>query len=113
MRLTHLISETTKQIMKGSLHITAVVDQPDLLKDLVEKLACRRNDQWSLSTPINMRKMIDSSSTEAYVSGTIGLDFFNGVSDEQVNIPFITCFMFTCIKSGNQPYALAWSNSLS
>jgi len=95
-----------KKIMKNSLHITATVDQPDLLKNLVEKLAYRRIE-YTVSPARDLT--IDTSSTEAYVSGTIAMDH----EGEQLNIPFITCFMFTCIKRKGAPYELAWSQSLS
>ncbi len=109
--MPHLIYRTDNSVMKGSLHITATVDQPDLLKDLVEKLACKRNDtRLSYSRE---RKLIETSSTEAYVSGTVELDFCNGVNDEKINVPFITCFLFTCKRSGLQGYELAFSQSLS
>ena len=32
------------RVMNKSLHIQTTLDQPDLLEDLVEKLACRRYD---------------------------------------------------------------------
>ena len=98
--------------MKTSYHITATVDQPDLLRNLVEKLAYRRYDGQKRSIP-KERAIFDTSSTEAYVSGTIGLDFDNPTGQESLNIPFITCFLFTCIKFPGSPYKLAWSNSLS
>ena len=100
-------------IMKRSLHITATVDQPDLLKNLVEKLAYRRNDSMSATIPSPENQVFETSSTVAYVSGTMGIDFTTEAGDEQLNIPFITCFLFTCIKPDSSPYELAWSQSLS
>ena len=100
-----------KKIMKSSLHITATVDQPDLLKSLVEKLAYRRIDSLNNTMSPARDLTLDTSSTEAYVSGTIALDAGNG--NEKLNIPFITCFLFTCIKTEGEPYELAWSQSLS
>ena len=98
--------------MKTSLHITATVDQPDLLKNLVEKLAYRRRE-YEFHTPGTQRTNFETSSTGAYVSGTIGLDFDENSGQESMNIPFITCFLFTCIKFPGTPYELAWSSSLS
>jgi hypothetical protein len=34
-------------------------------------------------------------------------------SKEHFNMPFITCFLFTCIKGPSEPYQMIWSNSLS
>ena len=97
--------------MKTSLHITTTVDHPDLLKNLVEKLAYRRQEyEFRTGT---QQTIFDTSSTEAYVSGTIGLDFDDNSEQESMNIPFITCFLFTCIKLQGSPYELAWSSSLS
>ena len=98
--------------MKTPLHITATVDHPDLLKNLVEKLAYRRQE-YEFRTPGTQRTIFDTSSTEAYVSGTIGLDFDKDLELESMNIPFITCFMFTCVKFQGAPYQLAWSSSIS
>ena len=98
--------------MKTSLHITATVDQPDLLKNLVEKLAYRRQE-YEFRTPGTRQTILDTSSTEAYVSGTIGLDFDENSEQESMHIPFITCFLFTCVKLQGSPYELAWSSSLS
>ena len=107
--------------MKPSFHITATVDQPDLLKNLVEKLAYRRSDgdfyrsgkENQTSNISSTETFVNTSSTEAYISGNIGLEFFNGLENEQVHIPFITCFVFTCKRSESDPYELAWSQSLS
>jgi hypothetical protein len=96
-------------VMKTLLHITATVDQPDLLKDLVEKLAWRRNDVI-ISDPASPFKAFYTSSTEAYVSGSLAVE---GLDEEMVNIPFITCFAFTCIRPANGDYKLVWSQSLS
>jgi hypothetical protein len=111
MQLPHHIYRTAHLVMKGSLHITATVDQPDLLKDLVEKLACKRNDT-NLSYS-RERRLIETSSTEAYVSGTVELDFGIDMNNEKINVPFITCFLFTCKKAGMLGYELAFSQSLS
>jgi hypothetical protein len=96
--------------MKKSLHIRTTLDQPDLLEDLVEKLACRRFDigYGKEKMPRNF-EALETSSTETYVSGTIGLSEKN----EKFNIPFITSFLFTCIKGKNDSYKLTWASSLS
>ena len=39
------------------------------------------------------------------------IDFETG--EEHINMPFITCFLFTCIKGKTDPYQLIWSSSLN
>lgn len=94
--------------MKKNLQITASLDQPELLENMVEKLACRRadivsgerNGEWQL---------LNSSSVEKYVSGTLA---FAGEGGE-TTLSFITCFLFSCTKEKADPYKLHWSMSLS
>lgn len=90
--------------------INATVDQPDLLENLVEKLAYRRNSPGSgrEKMPHN-RRALDTSSTELYMSGTLNIDD-NG---DQIHMPFITCFVFTCVKDSAGGCKVEWSNSLS
>jgi hypothetical protein len=102
--------------MKQHLHISASFDQPEFLQNLVERLAYRRYDLGfgNEKMPAGL-KALETSSTETYVSGTIALDFDNETGDpkEHINMPFITCFLFTCIKGKTDPYQLIWSSSLS
>ena len=96
--------------MKKSLHITASFDKPDLLENMVEKLAYKHYDLgYSNQIMPDNREALEISSTETYVSGTISLDD----AGEQINMPFITCFLFTCTKGKNGVYKLEWSTSLS
>ena len=96
--------------MKKSLHITATIDQPTFLEDLVEKLACRHYDigYGKQKMPRN-HEALETSSTDTYVSGTMAMDD----SGEHINMPFITRFIFTCIKGKDDVYKLEWSSSLS
>ena len=55
-------------------------------------------------------KAIETSSTETYVSGTMAIDAGN---DEHIKMPFITSFLFTCIKGKTEPYQFIWSSSLN
>ena len=83
--------------MKKPLTITATIDKPDLIEDMVEKLADRRIDiGYSKELVPPDLKAVDTSSTETYVSGTVAIEFEN----EKINMPFTTCFLFTCIKIG-------------
>ena len=96
--------------MKKSLRITTTIDQPGFLEDLVEKLASRHYDPgYSKQIMPDNRKALETSSTETYLSGTVGIKDTTG----QINMPFITSFLFTCIKGKDGEYKLEWSSSLS
>ena len=96
--------------MNNSIHITAMLDEPELLDFMVERLAYRRTDigYGSQKVPENT-EALETSSATIYLSGTVGV----AEEDEQVNMPFITSFLFTCIKGTDGIYKLAWSSSLS
>lgn len=97
--------------MKTHLHISAAFDQPELVQNLVERLAYRHYDigYGNEKMPKGL-KALETSSTEAYVSGTLSIDTGN---DEIINMPFISCFNFTCIKGKDDPYQLIWGSSLN
>ena len=100
--------------MKHALHITATLDQPELLENLVEKLASRRYDiGYSMETVPQDWQAVETSSTETYVSGTLSFSGLTNSDDTSVNIPFITSMLFTCIKGKEDDYRLLWSSSLS
>ena len=101
--------------MNQTLHITAFFDQPAFLQNLVEQLAYRHSDLgYGKEKMPQGWKALDTSSTETYVSGTVALDFTGkNKSKEHINMPFITNFLFTCIKGEKEPYQLNWGSSLS
>ena len=92
--------------MKTSLQIMAIIDHPGFLEDIVEKLALRHtytyNNRQNSDT-------VETSSTETYVNGTMVIDD----QGEHLNVPFTTCFLFTCIKRSEDTYSLEWGISLS
>ena len=96
--------------MKKVLHISTSFDQPDLLEDLVEKLAGRRYDIGfgRERMPLNF-EALETSSTETYTSGTISFTD----NDENINMPFITSCLFTCVKGKDNEYRLTWAASMS
>lgn len=96
--------------MNNSIHITTVLDEPDLLDFMVERLAYRRIDigYGNQKVPENT-EALETSSATIYLSGTVAV----AEQDEQVNMPFITSFLFTCIKGTDGIYKLVWSSSLS
>lgn len=93
--------------MKQSLHITAIIDHPGFLEDIVEKLALRHNYDYH-KTPFD-KAQLETSSTETYVSGTMVIEDKDG----HINMPFITPFLFTCIKRSEDTYSLEWGISMS
>jgi hypothetical protein len=102
--------------MKQNLHISAAFDQPEFVQNLVERLAYRRYDiGYSNQAMPRGFKALETSSTETYVSGTMSIDMTSdtGTREDHIQMPFITCFMFTCIKGKSDPYQLIWSSSLS
>ncbi len=96
--------------MKSSLQITAAIDHPELLEDRVEELAYRHYDlgYGKQEIPGNY-EALETSSAEVYVSGNVAINN----SRQQINMPFITCFVFTCVKTKHSFYKLEWSSSLS
>ncbi len=98
--------------MKQTLHISAEFDQPKFLQNLIEQLAYRRYDlgYGSQIMPAG-QSALETSSTEAYVSGEFSIE--SRKKNEHFHIPFITSFIFTCIKSLKDPYQLTWSSSMN
>jgi len=98
--------------MKKTLQISAAIDEPEFLQNLVEKLAYRRYDigYGDQRVPLG-QKALETSSTETYTSGTLIIEGEN--EHDKFNMPFITAFLFTCVKGKTDPYQLIWSSSLS
>jgi len=100
--------------MNQVLQITAILDQPELLESLVEKLASRRYDiGYSREAVPQDWQAVETSSTETYVSGTLSMSGSMNNDDASINMPFITSMLFTCIKGKENDYKLLWSSSLS
>jgi hypothetical protein len=100
--------------MNQVLQITATLDQPDLLENLVEKLASRRYDIGYSKEIVPLEwQAIETSSTETYVSGTLSFSGLTNDEDASINMPFITSMLFTCIKGKEDDYRLLWSSSMS
>lgn len=93
-----------------SLQVSVSIDEEVLLQDLVEKLAhCSRETDWSgLSLPAGWVP-VETSSIEAFVSGTMQVQTSNGSRE----IPYTTCFAYTCTRAEGESNSLRWANSLS
>ncbi len=96
--------------MKQTLHIEADFDKPELLKSMVEKLVIRRNESNKpFTVSPRHHKALETSSTEAYVCGSVSMN-----DNETVfKMSFDSSFLFTCIKESNKQYEVTWSMSLS
>lgn len=97
--------------MKKELHLTASVDKPEALENIIEQLATRRYDiGYGNAFVPTAWNAIDTSSVEAYISGNVEFDYNE---TQRIRIPYITCFLFSCMKAKNRSYDLEWSISLS
>ena len=97
--------------MKKDLHLTASVDEPEVLENIIEQLATRRYDiGYGRAIVPNDWQAIDTSSIETYISGRVEFDYNE---TQRIRVPYITCFIFSCMKEKNNPYDLKWSFSLS
>lgn len=97
--------------MKKDLHLTASVDKPEVLESIIEQLATRRYDiGYGNAIVPTAWNAIDTSSVESYISGRVEFDY-NEI--QRIRMPYITCFLFSCMKEKNKPYDLKWSISLS
>jgi hypothetical protein len=95
---------------QSPLAISVTIDEAPLLKNLVEKLAHRRNDtgNGTGSMPVGWRS-VESSTIEAYVSGCMDIQ----ENEEYIALAYTTCFSFTCTKVLGGDNTLSWVNSLS
>lgn len=97
--------------MKKDLHLVASVDKPEVLENIIEKLAIRPNDiGYAKAAVPKSWKALDTSSVEAYISGAVEFDYNE---TQRIKIPYITGFIFSCVKEKDNPYDLTWSFSLS
>ena len=95
-------------VMKKTLRIKATIDEEAFLEDMVEKLALRHN-YTGIEKKSGVNDALETSSTETYVSGTMAIE----TKDQQINMPFITSFLFTCIQESKDTYSLEWGISMS
>jgi hypothetical protein len=104
------INKNSNQMKNSSIGIAANLVEAGMLKNLVEKLACSRNDiGYSFEKMQAGWQAIETSSIEAYVSVDTNLS----TETDSISLNSITSFLFTCIKAKRQDYSLTWVNSLS
>ncbi len=103
-------NKTNKQTPYSPVTIIASLEEPFMVKELVERLADRRYDiGYSCEAVPDGWEAIETSSIEAYVSVNLDLSAAN----DRINTSFTTSFIFTCAKSMEGSYDLSWFNSLS
>ena len=96
--------------MKKLLTIITKVDQPEFIENIVERLACNHADMgYGAGKQTGEWQPVETSTTDIYLGGTVELM----MEDEQLNIPYITNFIFTCLKTNDQEYKLEWCSSMS
>ena len=100
--------------MNNQLNISAILDEPVLLTQIVEDIASCGSDnkKWGREIIHPEWKTIATASTEVYVSGTIGLMADN--SYQPICMPFTSNFIFTCIQEKKKgEFQLTWGISRS
>jgi len=103
-------NSNSNRIENSAIAISTSLDEPRLLRSLVEKLADRRYDiGYSLEKVQTGWQAIETSSIEAHASGEITLS----TETDLFNIPFVACFLFTCTKGKWLNYNFTWVHSLS
>ena len=91
------------------ISISANLSETRLLKKLVEQLASTRRTPEQTSHAVQPGwESFSTLPIEAFVSGTISLQSH----DDLIRMPFVTSFVFTCIKANGESN-LVWSSSLS
>ena len=90
--------------------IRTTVSSAPILKELVEVLASRKYDLHKrIVQSSEDYSFIESSTVEAYMSGENQIR----EGEELLAVPYITTFVFTCVRTANCRYQLLWGLSLS
>ena len=100
--------------MKQTLNVTATLNEPGLLRTVVETLASRHVDMgYDKSVVPQQWKAVETSCIQAYVLGSFDMQVNESNPGEVINVPFASCFLFTCFKAEYGLFNLEWSLSLS
>lgn len=96
--------------MKRVLQIETIIDKPQQLDDMVEKLVMRQsNAQTHHKLLFNEWITIDTASAEAHINGTVTVN--DGC--EKASPLFTSPFLFSCIKNNLGDYKIEWCVCLS
>lgn len=97
--------------MKKDLHLTANFDQPELLENMVEKLAePRYGGKRHLPAVPDEWEVIETSSIEVFASGMVEFDYDD---EKRIRIPFVTCVIFSCTRHDKESCDLCWAASFN
>jgi hypothetical protein len=108
--MKNLDKNSRKKETSSEISITAALCEQSLLQSVVEELAYRRIDiGYSNQIVPPGLTAVETSSIEAHVSGDMNIS----AKGDFLDVPFTTCFLFTCIKAKGSDYSLSWSSSLS
>lgn len=95
------------------MNITTTIYEPDLLKDLVEKIASGHKDSGFCEAEVPQDyTALETSCTYAQVLGSFALEDEKR-KEHKIIMPFTTSFLFTCTKEKYGLFNLKWSSSLS
>jgi hypothetical protein len=90
--------------------VSVAIDETKLLCDMVEELAkFKRKAAFNPAASPEGWTTVESSTLEAYISGTVSMDLDGG----HVKPSFVASFVFTCVRPINGDYALCFMNSMS
>jgi hypothetical protein len=99
-----------KKISTQMTTVTASIDEMMFLEELIEHMAGTRPGQKISKEQVQLGwQPIGTASIEAYVSGHVMLSS----EKEPVRLPYVGCFLFTCVKENKGKYSLEGSFSLS
>ena len=90
--------------------IKTCIDQPILLQQMVEKLAYGKTGYFGFASGLKEWHSVQTTDIEKYISGTI---CYTEAGQESLRVPFITSFLFCCIRQKNKAYSMNWNMSFS
>jgi hypothetical protein len=100
--------------MKQNYRISVNLNDQENLKNLVENLAsCYTERGYSKVALPGTWKALEISSTQAFVMGSFKVHTQVENTEMKINMPFLSSFLFTCIKEKCGLFNLEWSVSLS
>ena len=96
--------------MQQRMTVLTTISGERLLKKMVENLAgMQYQAKNNLGRTVNDLTLIESSSIESYTAGENHIS----VGGEVIKMPFLTSFIYTCLKTEDSGYRLEWGISLS
>ena len=94
--------------MKKLLNITASIQRPELMKEIVEQLVAGQDHSYS-NIIVNEWKEMGTACVESYINAEIS--FSQG--EEEISMPFTTGCYFVCTSKNSGKYEVSWLIPLS